>query len=132
MSFAPLSEEDIESMWSKLLIVDPALQKEESLKKKNLPSKQGLMAFLKHCCTRRHYSFQIKKCGSSTCDICKPVRLPKEVFDTLHVLPNPVPGEDGHYKSLDNSLGTVTDTGHPFKRRPNERKRSLFQPASRM
>ena len=34
-------------MWSKLLTVDSALQKNESLTKKNLASKQGLMAFLK-------------------------------------------------------------------------------------
>ena len=79
-SFAPSTEEDIDSMWSELLIVDSTLQKDESLTKKNLPSKQGLMAFLKHCCTRRHYSFQIKKCGSDTCDICKPVKLPQGGF----------------------------------------------------
>ena len=40
LSFAPSSEEDIESMWSKLLIVDSALQKHESLKKRNLASNQ--------------------------------------------------------------------------------------------
>ena len=58
-SFAPSTEDDIDSMWSELLIVDSTLQKDESLTKKNLPSKQGLMAFLKHCCTRRHYSFHV-------------------------------------------------------------------------
>ena len=105
-SFALCTEDDIDSMWSKLLIVDSALQKNESLTKKNLTSKQGLMAFLKHCCTHCHYSFQIKKCSSDTCDICKPVRLPKEVFDTL---PDPLSGEDGHCKSLDDLLGTETD-----------------------
>ena len=113
-------------MWSKLLTVDSALQKDESLTKKNLASKQGLLAFLKHCCTHRHYSFQIKKCGSSTCDICKPVRLPKEVFDTLHVLPDPVPGEDGHYKSLDDLLGTETDGSHrPSLQKTPKRKKTL-------
>ena len=35
LSFAPSSEDDINSMWSKLLIVDSALQKDESLTKKN-------------------------------------------------------------------------------------------------
>ena len=52
--FAPSSEDDIDSMWSKLLIVDSTFQKDESLTKKNLPSKQGLMVFLKYCCIRRH------------------------------------------------------------------------------
>ena len=86
-SFAPSTEDDIDLMRSELLKVDSTLQKDQPLTKKNLPSKQGRMAFLKHCCTRRHYSFQIKKCGSDTCDICKPVKLPKEVFDSLRDSP---------------------------------------------
>ena len=111
-SFAPSTEDNIDSVWSELLIVDSTLQKDEFLTKRNLPSKQDLMAFLKHCCTRRHYSFQIKKCGSDTCDICKSVELPKEVFHSLHVLTDPVPSEDGHYKTLEELLGTETDGSH--------------------
>lgn len=134
-SFAPSTEDDIDSMWSELLIVDSTLQKDESLTKKNLPSKQGLMAFLKHCCTRRHYSFQVKKCGSDTCDICKPAKLAKEVFDSLHVLPDPVPSEDGHYKTLEELLGTETDGSHrPSLQKTSKRKKkhSPFRPVSSM
>ena len=124
-SFAPSTEDDIHAMWSGLLIVDSALQKDESLTK-NLPSKQGLVAFLKHCCTRRHYSFQIKKCGSDACDICKPINLPKEVFDSLIVLPDPVPCEDGHYKTLEELFGTETDRNHrPSLQKTPKRKKTL-------
>ena len=64
---------------------------------------------MKHCCVRRHYSFQVKKCGSDSCSMRRPPRLPKTVFDTISVLPDPVPAEDGHYKAFDQLLGTPTD-----------------------
>ena len=122
----PATEDHIDAMWSELLMVDSTLNKDESLTKKELSSKQDLKVFLEHCCTCRHYSFQIKKCGSLTCTICKPVRLPKEVFDSLHVLPDPVPGEDGHYKSFENLLGTKTDERHrPSLQRTPKRKKTL-------
>ena len=92
--------------------IDSTIEKDESLTKKNLPSKQGFTAFLKHCCTTRHYSFQIKKCGSESCGMCGPVRLLKDVFDQLHFLPDPVPGDDGHYKTFKDLLGTKMDETH--------------------
>ena len=125
-SYASCTEVDIDSMWSELSAVDSSLKKDESMSKKSLPSKHGLVAFLNHCCTCRHYSFQIKKCGSDTCNMCKQVKLPKEVFDTLHVLPDPVPGEDGHYKNLDELLGTETDGSHrPSLQKTPKRKKTL-------
>ena len=107
LSFASCTESENELMWNELLTVDSTLTKDESVSEKSVHSKPGLAAFLQHCCTCRHYLFQIKKCGSETCDICKPVRLPKEVFNSLQILPDPVPGEDGHYKTLDDLLGTA-------------------------
>ena len=78
------------------------------------------------CCICRHYSFQIKKCDSETCDTCKPVRLPKEVFDSLQVLPDPVLGEDGHHKTLDDVLGTETDESHrPSLQKTPKRRKTL-------
>ena len=125
-SFASCTESEIESMWNELLAVDSTLRKDKSVSKKSIASKPGLPAFLQHCCICRHYSFQIKKCGSETCDICKPVRLPKEVFDSLQVLPDPVPGEDGHYKTLDDILGTETDESHrPSLQKTPKRRKTL-------
>lgn len=111
---------------SELLAVDSALSKDESLTRKSISSKHGLAAFLKHCCTCHHYSFQIKKCSSETCNICKPSRLPKAVFDSLHTLPDPVPGEDGHYMTLDDLLGTETDESHrPSLQKTPKRRKTL-------
>ena len=107
--FFPASEADINALWDEVQHVDSTLNREESITKKKLPGKQDLQAFMKHCCVRRHYSFQVKKCGSDSCSMCRPPRLPKTVFDTISVLPDPVPAEDGHYKAIDQLLGTPTD-----------------------
>ena len=34
------------------------------------------------------------------------------MFDNLHVLPDPVPGEGGRYKTFEELFGTKTDGGH--------------------
>lgn len=107
--FLPASEADIDALWDEVQHVDFTLNREESITKNKLPVKHHLQAFLKHCCIRRHYSFQVKKCSSESCSMCRPPRLPKAVFDTISALPNPVPGEDGHYKEFDQLLGTPTD-----------------------
>ena len=63
---------------------------------------------------------------SDTCDIFKPVKLPKEVFDSLHVLPDLVPSKDGHYKTLEELLGTETDGSHrPSLQKTSKRKKTL-------
>lgn len=92
--------------------IDSTVERRESLTAKNIDSKEDLVRFMNHCCSHRHYSFQIKKCGSDTCMVCKPVRLPSDVFTALHFLPDPVPGVDGHYRSFDEAIGSVTDESH--------------------
>lgn len=61
-----------------------------SCAKSDLDRLPVLKQFLNHCCQTRHYSFCILKCGSSDCQICKPPCLPKEVFETLHYISNPI------------------------------------------
>ena len=36
------------------------------------------------------YMFSIKKCGLIHCKVCKPPHLPKEIFESIHHLPDPV------------------------------------------
>ena len=125
-SFPSASEQDIDSMWEVIQEIDSTIEKDESLTKKNLSSKQDLSAFMKHCCVSQHYSFQIKKCGSESCSVCGPIRLPKPVFDQLHFLPDPVPGEDGHYKGFKDLLGTKTDGTHrPSLQKASKRTKTL-------
>ena len=71
-----------------------------------------MQEFMEHCCKARHYYFSIKKCGEPTCTICRPLRCSPEDFEQLHYLPDPVPGEDLHYKSFEELYGMQTTEDH--------------------
>ena len=73
----------------------------------SLTSLIQLKNFIDHCYHIRHYMLSIKKCGALDCTICKPPRLPKEIFDTINHLPDPV--RDGNvYKKFCEIYGTST------------------------
>ena len=91
------SQEEMDELWSALKFVDTSLKAGELLRKANLRSKPNLQRFLDHCCVQHHYFFQIKKCGSFDCDICKPPVLSPDTFKQLHQFPDPIPGADGHF-----------------------------------
>ena len=75
-----------------------------------LPDHPKMKAFLDHCTRQRTYFFSIKKCGKANCTTCLLPRLPSDVFDRLHHLPDPTPDptNENHYKSFRNSYGTET------------------------
>ena len=102
---------EIEEFWSVLLLIDATLTRADT-KKQQVAKKHDLCAFLKHCCQSRHYSFQIKKCGLSSCTMCKPVCMSMDVFSTLHFLPDPIPSNDWHYKSFPDVYGQKTSEEH--------------------
>ena len=56
----------------------------------------------------RKYMFHIKKCGSRLCGICKPPCLPSDTFEKIKFLPDPMTGEEGHYKSFSEVYGCAT------------------------
>lgn len=101
------AEDEIQEFWEVLLLVDATLKTEDTTKK-SIKQKTDMCAFMKHCCKIRHYSFQIKKCGSSSCKICKPVRMDSEMFSTVNFLPDPIPQGDGHYKHFADVYGQKT------------------------
>ena len=70
----------IEAMWSLQQEVEPTLSSSDTLRKHTLQSKSHLKAVLDHCCVMRKYMFQIKKCGSRLCGICKFPCLPSDTF----------------------------------------------------
>ncbi|XP_033762815.1 uncharacterized protein LOC117344244 [Pecten maximus] len=72
-----------------------------------------LSAFLEHCCTNRSYFFTIKKCGVADCEICPPPVLPPDQFAELHPFPDPVPGDEGHYKDFSELYG-IEETSEEF------------------
>ena len=91
--------------------IDPTLN---SITKAQLKNHLKLREFLDHCCTSHHYLLCIKKCGEVPCPkgICKPSRFPEDVFKELHEFPNPVLKPGGHYKPLDDMLGSNTTEKH--------------------
>ena len=81
---------------------------------KDLPQ---LKAFIEHCCHFQHYQFSTKKCGIENCEICRPPRLPQEIFKTVHTLPDPVPGEDNHYLPFEKVYGTPVPSAEVYRQK---------------
>ena len=104
--FTSATSDDLERLQAVLEQVQPDINL-ENVSKKTLPSLPRLQCFLDHCCQSRHYSFCIIKCGSTDCSICKPPRLPREIFDTLHYIPDPI-RECDVYKPFSEVYGTET------------------------
>ena len=104
--FTFATSDDLERLQAVLEQVQPDISL-ENVSKKTLPSLPRLQCFLDHCCQSRHYSFCIIKCGSADCSICKPPRLPREIFDTLHYIPDPI-REGDVYKPFSEVYGTET------------------------
>ena len=118
----------IHEMWSILKLVDPTLTSSGRLRKSSLDSKPQLKKFMDHCCVTRKYMFQIKKCGSLTCSICKPPHLPQEIFEQIKLLPDPMPGEN--YKPFSEVYGTTTSKEHcPSSTKKTKRRKTLPFPS---
>ena len=127
--FTSASAAELEQFCSALLVFDDSLT--VSIKKAQVGQYPRLQAFLQHCCRQRHYFFDILKCGKPDCDICKPVRLPTEVFQQLHHLPDPTPGPDGHFVNFDQMLGQQTVEDHRPSLKAKKSKKTLPFSASK-
>ena len=110
---------EIEEFLSSIKSVDESVTADVKWVKAVLPEYPKIKAFIEHCCQLRHYSFCIKKCGETDCRICKPPRLPSDVFQEIRFLPDPVPNDDGHYKPFEIVYGKTTSEKH----RPTLQKR---------
>ena len=99
-TFSAATTEEIDNFWSALLVLDETLKWEDKITRKAVEhsSHEKLKSFISHCCRSARYSFDILKCGNTTCELCKPVRLPSDIFSKLIHLPFPVPSADGHYQ----------------------------------
>lgn len=124
--FNAASPQSIEEMWKELQSIESTLTCGESVTKGTLESKPALSEFLAHCCVQRKYMFQVKKCGSLMCGMCKPPQLLAEVFNSLKYMPDPVPGEEGHYKFFTEVYGTNTTEQYvPSMKKKTQRKKTL-------
>ena len=123
--FASATTDEISDFWSTLLIIDSSLNESVQYTKKNFEECVGIAEFMKHCCRSSHYSFDILKCGSASCTICRPVRLPTDTFKMLHHLPHPMPGEDDHYTPFADVFGKPTTDEHRPSLQQKPKKKSL-------
>ena len=130
--FESATEQKIEAFSEVLLSVDDCLQITDTTKTA-LKDKTKLHEFIKHCCQVRKYSFCVQKCGSPEYTLCKPVRIDPELFKSVHFLPDPLIGEDNHYKSFADLYGsTTTERDCPSFSQPKAKKRSHSHLASSM
>ena len=108
-TFEAASEQEIDELWSSILNVDDTITPETTTKVQ-VEKQEKFQDFLRDHCKVRHYMFSVKKCVDPSC-ICKPPRLSREQFDSLHHLPDPVPDGD-HYKKFENLYGSTTTEQH--------------------
>lgn len=119
------TESEMEELWQRLVSVDATATMDQKWVKKTLQEHPKLQEFMEYCCLRRHYSFCVKKCGYKAYSICKPPRLPSDVFD-IKFLPDPVPSGDGHYKPFGNLYGKeISKKHHPSLQTPPSRAKTL-------
>ena len=78
--FSAASGPEIKEVWNSLHSTDGTLNVGDKHQKASLTSHPSLKDFLSHCCQQKQYSFSVKKCGDTSCHICKPPRLPSEIF----------------------------------------------------
>ncbi|XP_053405192.1 uncharacterized protein LOC123536040 [Mercenaria mercenaria] len=128
----PAEKEEIEALCEMIKIIDETFPLE---KINDYQSSAAVKDFLEKHSQMRQYSFQMKKYKSNQCGYCvlNPPRLPHEVFDELHFLPDPIPDGDNHYKPFNEVYGTETVDNHrpSLKLRPelsdrDKKHKSLF------
>lgn len=80
--FSSASDDEIMEFWKAVQIIDQSLTSANisSLSRSSLSNFPFLQKFFDHCCTFQKYSLTIKKCGISSCDMCKPVKMNSETF----------------------------------------------------
>lgn len=110
ISFHAASDEEIHALWVEIKKVDDSVTQKDTNAKSLLP-KEKLQNFFQTHCTRRRYMFSVKKCATSSCTLCKPPRLPPDVFQSLHQIPDPVPQGD-RYQDFATLYGTNTSKQH--------------------
>lgn len=100
MVFAAATEEEIQSLWDDVRIIDGPLEPTDTTKVLT-KGKRELQEFMQSHCKVHHYMFSVKKCNDIDHRICKPPRFPPDVFCDIHHLPDPIPDGD-KYKDFEN------------------------------
>lgn len=120
---------ELSDFWSSILAFDSTLTEGGTYRKDNIHNYKRICEFMTHCCQSAHYTFDILKCGISSCTICKPPRLPVATFKKLKHIPHPTPMEDGHYLPFAEAFEVTTSEEHrPSLNRPSKAKKKRTLP----
>ncbi|PKC04797.1 hypothetical protein RhiirA5_421760 [Rhizophagus irregularis] len=131
-TFKAAFDEEMTTLWNSLLSIDNLLTMEDN-SKRSIQNKIKFLEFYNHCCRSRHYFFEIKKCGSLDCHICKPVRCDSETWLKVHNFPDPIPSLDGKkYKSFEELYGQETSEEYrpSLKDKKNSNNEMGFKPSA--
>ena len=77
--FQSATQQEIEDFWEILLTIDSSLTRDDTTQK-SLEKLKSLQHFISHCCTFHKYSLTIRKCGVESCTLCRPIKMPPQVF----------------------------------------------------
>ena len=120
-TFTSASTEELSEFWSAIIAVDATLTENGVYRQETINQHQKALEYIQHCCQSSHYTFDILRCGKSSCSLCSPVHLPVHIFKRLCHMPHPVPGEDGHYLNFSEVFGIPTTEEYrpSFKKQPS-------------
>ena len=124
-AYLSAKDEEISKFEEVLLAIDETIEEGEKLTKASLKSHPKLTNFYEHCCQLRHYSFCVKKCGTSDCTIRTSPRLPSEIFEKLAFYPILYPKKTVTTNPLTPFM--VSEEHYPsLQKRPTRRKTLPF------
>ena len=112
-TFTSATTDELSEFWSAMIAIDCTLGEHNAVyRQETMNQHENICKFIEHCCQATHYTFDIIKCGKLSCSFCPPVRLPQQIFEKLHHIPHPVPGEEDHYLPFSEVYGTDTSEKH--------------------
>ena len=101
------SDQEIDDFFTHIHFIEPRVSRDH-LRKENLKDIPALKQFMDHHCNISQYVFQVKKCKDESCFYCTgyPIRMPKDVFDSLSFLPLPrLNSIKSHYRPFSEIYG---------------------------
>ena len=114
----PASDSELANQFQHVAFIDPSLTSTD-LKATTLKKADAYQGFFKAHCHSSQYMFQVKKCKDPNCYYCMrhPIRLPHEVFESLHFLPLPLlDSSKQHYKKFKELYGSdPSDVDRPSR-----------------
>ena len=105
--FNPATEGEIFDLRREILKIDQDIKVTDSTQQ-DIKKRKLFVSFLNDHCKIAQYIFSVKKCGKTSCHVCKKPCLSKEMFERLYHLPDPEPLNCDKYKSFDQLYGKPT------------------------